>query len=806
MPLGDVDLTMTQTTPTSFLIGSTLGVGDVVRVTVDGVTKDLVVEPLSIEWIVSGTDEVHGLALDGRTVEVTANPGPGGRTLTVVATGGAWTVDFTGVFDIQEQDPSRPAPPAAQVNARIVETGPLADGDALSDGRTANTPVVNVYPNCCGGQAIVQTGGWRSGTLVTLDVLRGTTTLLHKTVTFTGFPQLTNTNELAPLQIGDVVRVSAFGLTKEVTVVPLTITSVNATTDTVTGTAPAGATGDVTVIVPNVPGPSPAIVMLTANGSGQWTASFAPFDLLPTHQVSARVIDPERDSVAMLFFPPPPDLMVVTPDTGLVDGQQVQLTAAGWPTTAGSPGRTLFVTQCAIGDSGSDRSCDPTTQRSYALNPDGSLPPVQFTVKETLNITWPSNPTAWSCTTSPCGLRGAVYPNDDPTQPWQTMDLPGQNPVNFGQQPPQSGDIVVTPNTGLVDGQQVQLTATGWPTTAGSPGRTLFVTQCAIGDGGSNQSCDPTTQRAYPLNPDGSLPPVQFTVKETLNITWPNNPTAWSCTTSPNGCGLRGAVYPNDDPTQPWQMMELPSQNTVNFGQPPPQASLGLVPDTGLVDGQLIQLTATGWPASRTLYVTQCRTDIGLSLEACAPATQVIYTLQPDGTLPAGSTFSVARQLATGSGPVDCGVTPCGLVGVVWPGEPMVGYPIALDDPSNNPIQFASEFDFAGFFSPVDNPPVRNRVKAGSAIPVRFSLGGDQGLDIFAAGYPTSRAIACDTQAPSDAIESTIAIAGKSVLTYDARTDRYQFVWKTDKAWRGCRQLTVKLNDGTTHVAIFDFR
>ena len=196
---------------------------------------------------------------------------------------------------------------------------------------------------------------------------------------------------------------------------------------------------------------------------------------------------------------------------------------------------------------------------------------MQFTVKRDPEHHLAEQPDSMELHHEPerCGLRGAVYPNDDPTQPWQTMDLPGQNPVNFGQQPPQSGDIVVTPNTGLVDGQQVQLTATGWPTTAGSPGRTLFVTQCAIGDGGSNQSCDPTTQRAYPLNPDGSLPPVQFTVRETLNITWPSNPTAWSCTTSPNGWA-RGAVYPNDDPTQPWQMMELPSQNTVNFGQPPP--------------------------------------------------------------------------------------------------------------------------------------------------------------------------------------------------------------------------------------------
>jgi hypothetical protein len=118
----------------------------------------------------------------------------------------------------------------------------------------------------------------------------------------------------------------------------------------------------------------------------------------------------------------------------------------------------------------------------------------------------------------------------------------------------------------------------------------------------------------------------------------------------------------------------------------------------------------------------------------------------------------------------------------------------------------ADVFDFTGFLSPVDNPPVRNTVRAGRAIPVNFGLGGEQGLDIFSEGYPKSRAIACDTQAPSDAIEITVATAGKSVLTYDAATDRYQFVWKTDMTWKGCRQLTLRLSDGTTHVAIVDFK
>jgi hypothetical protein len=47
-------------------------------------------------------------------------------------------------------------------------------------------------------------------------------------------------------------------------------------------------------------------------------------------------------------------------------------------------------------------------------------------------------------------------------------------------------------------------------------------------------------------------------------------------------------------------------------------------------------------------------------------------------------------------------------------------------------VTYSVIYDFDGFFNPVDNPDVLNRVKAGSAIPVKFSLGGDQGLDIFA--------------------------------------------------------------------------
>ncbi len=117
---------------------------------------------------------------------------------------------------------------------------------------------------------------------------------------------------------------------------------------------------------------------------------------------------------------------------------------------------------------------------------------------------------------------------------------------------------------------------------------------------------------------------------------------------------------------------------------------------------------------------------------------------------------------------------------------------------------FGMPFDFSGFFQPVDNPPMINSVKAGQAIPVKFSLGGNQGLNIFAAGYPKIDFVAC-TNNPADPIESTVA-AGNSSLSYDPTTDQYTYVWKTDKSWAGkCGTLKVMFVDGTTHTALFTF-
>jgi hypothetical protein len=67
--------------------------------------------------------------------------------------------------------------------------------------------------------------------------------------------------------------------------------------------------------------------------------------------------------------------------------------------------------------------------------------------------------------------------------------------------------------------------------------------------------------------------------------------------------------------------------------------------------------------------------------------------------------------------------------------------------------------------------------------------------------------IPCDSNALVDGVEET-SPAGSSTFTYDAATDRHQYVWKTDKAWAvgTCRQLVLTFIDGTTRHANFKFK
>jgi hypothetical protein len=116
-------------------------------------------------------------------------------------------------------------------------------------------------------------------------------------------------------------------------------------------------------------------------------------------------------------------------------------------------------------------------------------------------------------------------------------------------------------------------------------------------------------------------------------------------------------------------------------------------------------------------------------------------------------------------------------------------------------------YNFTGFFQPIDmGNTVVNVAKAGSAIPVKFKLAGNQGLNIFLAA-PSSAAGAFNSDVNYDEIESTVTLmAGGSLLSYDSASDQYTYVWKTEKTWSGSRVLIVKFNDGKIYTANFSFK
>jgi hypothetical protein len=115
---------------------------------------------------------------------------------------------------------------------------------------------------------------------------------------------------------------------------------------------------------------------------------------------------------------------------------------------------------------------------------------------------------------------------------------------------------------------------------------------------------------------------------------------------------------------------------------------------------------------------------------------------------------------------------------------------------------FAITWPYTGFFSPIVNPPGVNPAKAGSAVPVKFSLGGDRGLAILADGYPVSVQVNCVTGAT---IGSPAPTSSDDGLTF--ANGQYSYAWRTSKSWAGtCRQLRVLLVDGTLHTALFSFK
>lgn len=216
-----------------------------------------------------------------------------------------------------------------------------------------------------------------------------------------------------------------------------------------------------------------------------------------------------------------------------------------------------------------------------------------------------------------------------------------------------------------------------------------------------------------------------------------------------------------------------------------------------------------------TYQVVWSATDAGNNTGSATRTVNVVDTTAPVITLTGanpmtvilGSTFTDPGATANDTCAAAFAATPSGTVNTNAIGTYTITY--NATDPSGNPATAVTRtvnviYSFTGFFSPVSNTPTLNSVNAGRGIPVKFSLSGNQGLNIFAANNPYSVSLNCSNSDPGVDVVETVT-AGGSSLSYSP--DTYTYVWKTESSWAGtCRQLVVTLNDGTVHTANFKFK
>ena len=247
---------------------------------------------------------------------------------------------------------------------------------------------------------------------------------------------------------------------------------------------------------------------------------------------------------------------------------------------------------------------------------------------------------------------------------------------------------------------------------------------------------------------------------------------AWSCSDNMGGSGIDGSCLPTSTITGEGAMLTATAMVSDKAGNATtatsPAVKIDRTPPTVAVTGVAEGMTYT----RGSVPAAGCTTTDPLSGVATNATT----------TVTGGTPNGVGAFTATCAGAVDRAGNASGPVKVTYQ------------------VQYA----FTGFFSPVANPPTVNTVNGGRTIPLTWRLAGVSAPSSMVSAQ--SAAVSCATlTGAQDAVAATTT--GGTSFRYDAAADQFVYNWATESQWAGsCRRLTVTLDDGTTHVALFSFR
>jgi len=279
-------------------------------------------------------------------------------------------------------------------------------------------------------------------------------------------------------------------------------------------------------------------------------------------------------------------VVTVDPATNLADGQPVTVSGTGF-----APNASVGTAQCSRASIGSHSTedCDLSTSRTGSADSDGNA---SFTLRVKRTITT-SHETVDCASAADACLIGMADLSDFSTSSGMVITFdPNAPPL-----PPP--DVVVSPDSNLVDRQQVAVIASGF-----IPGEFVQVAQCSAADiepcqngqfGGAGGQADPTGAVA-----------VGLTVRRAVLA----DADRVDCASAPGACVVIAHASGGPIGTAP-----LDFDGSVPL---PPPASISVTPSTGLADRQIVTVTGANFSPNGFAVVSECEAGSQLNDGTCA--------------------------------------------------------------------------------------------------------------------------------------------------------------------------------------------
>lgn len=348
--------------------------------------------------------------------------------------------------------------------------------------------------------------------------------------------------------------------------------------------------------------------------------------------VAANISNTTEHAGALLDFnpkiPPATPKVQATPSFGLADHQSVIVAGSGM-----IPNGSAELAQCQAGAPPSFSTCDSSTVRSVPVGANGHFS-ATWIVHRILNLSSGGPvPNTFDCASKPgaCILSAGNISG----VPAPATDYLSFNPAI----PPVAQRLKITPTTGLVDHQLVQLEGSGY-----TPGDQVVVIQCQKG-ATSAQGCDYGT---ITYTTAGFL--GHFHITYVLHRVIQIGTSPFDCASKPGACVVAAA---NEQRTSEAASQPL----SFNPSMPPVTANITVTPHTGLFDNELVGVAGKGFTPFSVITVSECSANALTETPTfayCSVSTQA--TASRTGAI-SGSLF-VHRVISTQDGLLGCASKP----------------------------------------------------------------------------------------------------------------------------------------------------